>query len=661
MNIIRTMLRLLPLVGLAYTAAALEVTINTERLKGDSANLVTSSIPPSSGDLDGLLEGSPVKWRGGKGKPSRVSLDVVIPRKAQLQRVALTSKAPNKWWAITHVKIVGIHGNKATPLLDKDWYERGKVKTSKTFTLDCEAKGIFDSLRVVLSRPHGFINMELSGIELTYANQVEARVSTHWKAYAVGQTCRGAVSLDSTCETAFDAKLNLFKRVNRQRKLVFSQKISVGNGLTRHNFEFPVSEVGEFTLVPELKTTNSSTKLTLVVDPSEDVQVVPAHSKYFMPIGTAHGSAQSGALGFNVRHDWSRGVFDGTERDRWAKSLEAGLVRSNCGLPIKVAGENTRMINAEGKELKNASFHVPRTLAENVKEAMKYWDGHPGLFEVVYYNEHGYHTWKVKGLCDYNPHALALYRKWLQDKHRTIGKLNTLYKTRYESFATVEPPKQFNRPDAAWFDWMQFRRFSFGEYLKDAYALIKPHLPNTRITPKPINFDYYAVSTANDPWLYQDACDVYGYDLYAFTREGYLDPAMSLDFHRTQLKENQDIHFLESNIGFRRPNQLEKTAADMHLLYWPAFLRGLDGVYFYAWYQSWSQRHSGYWLRMPDGVLTPQGRGAAAVAKGVQTLAPVLKTGKPLGVQAAVYFPWEEISQTPNVAPISALRGATRS
>ena len=33
-------------------------------------------------------------------------------------------------------------------------------------------------------------------------------------------------------------------------------------------------------------------------------------------------------------------------------------------------------------------------------------------------------------------------------------------------------------------------------------------------------------------------------------------------------------------------------------------------------------------------------------------------TGRVLPATAAVYFPWEEISQTPNVAPISALRGA---
>ena len=105
-------------------------------------------------------------------------------------------------------------------------------------------------------------------------------------------------------------------------------------------------------------------------------------------------------------------------------------------------------------------------------------------------------------------------------------------------------------------------------------------------------------------------------------------------------------------------NQTEKSSADMHLLYMPAFLRGLKGVYFYCWHQAWTQNHRGFWLCGPDGVLTPQGRGAAQVAKAAQTLAPVLMTGRVPPATAAVYFPWEEISQTPNVAPISAMRGA---
>lgn len=376
-----------------------------------------------------------------------------------------------------------------------------------------------------------------------------------------------------------------------------------------------------------------------------------------MSVGTAHGSAQSAALGFTVRHDWSdaSGLSD-----RVLSSIvrEQSLSRSNCGVTFETAEDGRYMVNADGETLKNIAMHVPRRLGAETAGVFDELNGHPGLEEIVYYNEHGYHTWHVRGLADYSKHTLRLYRDWLKERYRDISALNRLYGTNCRDFSGIEPPRKFTGPSAAWFDWMEFRRYSVAQYFREAYSLIKPHLPDTPIMPKPINFDYYAVSTAADPWLLRDACDVYGYDIYPFQREGYLDPAMSLDFHRTQVGE-RPLKFLESNFEFRRVNQTEKSSADMHLLYMPAFLRGLKGVYFYCWYQAWTQNHRGFWLCGPDGVLTPQGRGAAQVAKTAQTLAPVLMTGPGFcPATAAVYFPWEEISQTPNVAPISAMRGA---
>ncbi len=613
--------------------------------------LVNCSLKPDAGNIQNLLEEDDVKWSGGKGKPSRVELDVIVNEDHKLKSIELESPSGNKWWYIAHVKIFGVKSGQKTVLLNKDWYNRGNDNSSKKFTLKCEADAFFDKIIIVLSRPHGFINMALSRISLAYQNQVSISVIPRWRAYTVGQLCTGNVKVESSCKNSFgaDLKLAIFG------KTLFQKKITVEPGKTFFPFEFKVDRQGEFKITPELSG-NKENKILLKVS-LEELCGIPPHSKYFMSLGTAHGSAQSGALGFNTRHDWNGKFFVKSGKNELKSVLDSGLVRSNCNLPIEVNGPNAYMVNAKGEKLKRHCFHAPHTLSGNVIKNLEYWDGHPGLYEVVYYNEHGYHTWHVKGLCDYNPYTIKLYHKWLADRYKLLDTLNKLYKTKYRSFSQVEPPKEFNGPDARWFDWMEFRRYSYGEYLKDAYRLLKPHLKKTQITPKPINFDYFTVSTANDPWLYKDACDVFGYDIYPFQREGYMDPAMSLDFHRTQVGDKK-IKFLESNFEFRRANQTEKTADDMHLLYWPAFLRGLDGMYFYCWYQHWSRNHSGFWLRMTDGVLTPQGRGAAAVVKGVQTLSPILKTGHVLGVQAAVYFPWEEISQTPNVAPISALRGA---
>ena len=624
-----------------------------------SAAEITASLEPDKGNLSGLLDGQSIVWSGAKERPAQVQLRISVPPGQRLERIELESKSQNRWWFISKVELSGIKDGKSLILEEKSWYIRNKDESDSIISesLSFELKDEWSDLQLTLFRPHSFIHMELSRMRLVFSNQIDIKTSTNWTAYRIGQNCRGKLTVTANCRVALDGAVELYKVAGNSRVKKVSLPVTIATGTTVFPFEFKLDkDESNFKLEPVLKfATLPHPAPAISIDPSAEIQIKPIRSRYWMPIGTAHGSEQSAALGFNVRHDWG-----GPEKwldSQFREVLGQGLVRSNCNLNFKTDDPNPWMINADGETVKRQSYHVPRYLDEAQVDALKRFDGHPGLFEIVYYNEHGYHTWHVKGLCDYNPATLALYRRWLESQYGKIAKLNQTYSSEWKSFAEVEPPKQFSGASPAWFDWMEFRRFSYGEYLKEAYRLVKPLLPQTRITPKPINFDYYIASTANDPWLYRDACDVFGYDVYPFQREGYLDPAMSLDFHRTQVGK-KDIHFLETNFEFRRPNMTEKTAADMLLLYWPAFLRGLKGAYFYCWYQGWSENHRGFWLREPDGTLTPQGEGAALVAKTVQSLAPVLKSGHVLGIKVAIYFPWEDISQIPNTAPVNALYGA---
>lgn len=595
----------------------------------------------------------PLVWNGGEGQPSSVMLTLKTPAPDQpLLKLMLRSRSINKWWSISEVKLEGVRTDgTAVTLCKQPWYNRGDDNSVKTFELELDpGKQPFPEYRLTLSRPHGYIHMELSGLEPTFANQIRVEAEPVRSACRVGQTVEGKLRFRSTA--AATSGTAVLETVDKNgHTTVWSEPVTIPPGESTTAWSFPAARTGEFRLEVRLE---SGPKL--VSDSPVSLLVLPKQSRYHLPVGTAHGSVQSGALGFNVAHDW-QDTASLTDRQLTGMLKTEKLTSSNCGPQLETEQDGRNMVDADGKTLNCVAMHAPRHLSPDAAARFRALDGHPGLSEIVYYNEHGYHTWRTGGIADYSKYTLVFYRKYLADLYKDISKLNALYGTKYRSFGEIQPPRKFMGPSADWFDWMEFHRVSVAEYFKEAYRLFKPCFPNTPITPKPINFDYYTVSTATDPWLDRDACDVYGYDIYPFQREGYLDPVMSLDYHRTQVG-GKDLQFLESNFEFRRDNQTEKLDSDMHLLYIPAFLHGLRGVYFYCWYQGWSEVHRGFWLRNADGVLTPQGRGAAQVAKAAQTLSPVLMTGKVLPAPAAVYFPWEEISQTPNVAPVSAMRGA---
>ncbi len=624
--------------------ALLPVLLTSLPLAGGGIYEITSSLPPDSGTVEEL----PALWNGGKRKPSNVTLTIRSATAEPLAKVVLHSRSINKWWSISKVTLAGVRNGETVELADQPWYMRGDDNTAKTFSLTLTAGNEpFSEYRLTLYRPHGFIHMELTGLELFFRNRLRLETVPRRTLVRSGGTLAGTVRADNPFPSPAAGRLRLLAN----QKVVWEKSLTIPPGHSEIPWNFSAGSPGEFQLEPQWESQTRSAPVA-----SETIRILPERSPYRMSIGTAHGSAQSGALGFTVRHDWSD-TAGLTDRTLSLIVRNEGLSRSNCGINFETDEDGRFMVNADGEILKNVAMHVPRRLREKTARVLDSLNGHPGLEEVVYYNEHGYHTWHVKGLADYSKHTLRLYRDWLKKRYGHIAKLNQLYGSEFRDFSEVEPPRKFMGPAADWFDWMEFRRCSVAEYFREAYRLLKPHLPDTPLSPKPINFDYYAASTATDPWLFRDACDFYGYDLYPFQREGYLDPVMSLDFHRTQVGDKA-LKFLESNFEFRRVNQTEKTAADMHLLYMPAFLHGLKGVYFYCWHQPWTENHRGFWLRDGDGVLTPQGRGAAQVAKAAQTLAPILMTGRVLPATAAVYFPWEEISQTPNVAPISALRGA---
>lgn len=642
---------------------------------------VECELQPSLGGAEGKvltnrIPGDQVLWRSGENEPASVAVIAKLPQKTKIDHVTLISTSPNWWCWVPHVKLYAREDadGEWRHVSDHDWYVRkpdsDEPQHTRQYVLNIPLGNTsISEVKVELHRPNGWVIMPLSEIELHAANAVEADVLPDWQACHTGQTLKGKIRfVNDSKETAkgFSAKLNVL-RGESVEAVCWEKTFDLPPGTKEFPFTYQPSTPGKVVLQPMVSSDRRG--IPVYSFSSEPIEIVPPTSKYWFPIGTCCDGPTAPYYGFTVKHNWYYPPEETswtTGPDQYASSLESGMIESEChtaGFDFTVPENQTHLVRANGEPLiggfSPVSHHLPSyQLEKQLAGRLEFWNGHPGLYQYVYNNEQCYANWITQGLVDYNPHAISAFQKYLADTHSSIAKLNALYRTKYKDFSEIQPPRNYQGPSPDWFDWMQFRRQGLANHMVRSYKLIKPHFSQGNLTFKGIQIgDFFVASTAIDPWLWRDGGDVYGFDLYPWCRDGYMEAAFGLDFHRTQV-DGKPIQFLESNIGYWRPGVMPRDAMDFNRNYWPAFLRGLRGCYWFQWYSPWNKGERRYWLSDEDGSLFETGEEATRMAKQVQTLAPVLNFARPLGVEVAMYYPWEEIDQTPNIAPMNALRGA---
>ncbi|MEA2063295.1 MAG: beta-galactosidase [Gemmatimonadota bacterium] len=110
------------------------------------------------------------------------------------------------------------------------------------------------------------------------------------------------------------------------------------------------------------------------------------------------------------------------------------------------------------------SPHIRQAVLEYMKRRYNEWKHNPHLL----YNIMAY---ELTYIC-YCETSQRMFRSWLQDKHQSIGKLNSIWGTGYRSFDEITAPATLHsRPvddvnRAAWYDWACFNSRRFTDYLK---------------------------------------------------------------------------------------------------------------------------------------------------------------------------------------------------
>lgn len=104
------------------------------------------------------------------------------------------------------------------------------------------------------------------------------------------------------------------------------------------------------------------------------------------------------------------------------------------------------------------------------------------MFQVC--NEVGVFQW-LSGKIDYNPSIKKLYKKFIEDKYKSIDHFNKIYGTVYSSFNEIEPPIgiiETKQQYCAYYDFHLFFRHFYALYLDTLITRIKSYNVQVQFT-----------------------------------------------------------------------------------------------------------------------------------------------------------------------------------
>ena len=137
-------------------------------------------------------------------------------------------------------------------------------------------------------------------------------------------------------------------------------------------------------------------------------------------------------------------------------------------------------------------LHVPQAVRDMpAADRVAFWKVH---------NEFGYHSDKI---FDYSDGTIAVYRKWLQERYRSIEELNRRWQTSYAGFDAIDPPRtDLMKQLPNWLEWRRFTSWNFGDYFKTTGDLVRSVVPGARVSD-----NFYIISPLQ------------GWDLFELSRQ----------------------------------------------------------------------------------------------------------------------------------------------
>ncbi len=163
-----------------------------------------------------------------------------------------------------------------------------------------------------------------------------------------------------------------------------------------------------------------------------------------------------------------------------------------------------------------ASEEVRRQMEVDFPAYLNELKGSGNVIGLNLHNEPGLH-WLTDRIFDYSPPAIGKFRAWLKDRYGTVERLNEAWGAAFDSFDSVEPPREEPPVQnlAAWLDWRRANVDFIRAFLQWETVLARrtwPGLPVTTNMAGPL--DWWHPWRCADNFLFTQGMDVAGVDIY---------------------------------------------------------------------------------------------------------------------------------------------------
>lgn len=240
---------------------------------------------------------------------------------------------------------------------------------------------------------------------------------------------------------------------------------------------------------------------------------------------------------------------------------------------------------------------------------------------------------KIGDMLDFNPHAIAAFRRWLAEKYDGIDALNVAWNRNYQSFDEAEIPRTRNTFNDL-VDWRMFFVHTLGQHVRRRFEIAE----EVDAGRHPLMCHHVflqgfpTVSTANDPWNVGQYGDLHGHT--------QMDDPMMSDVLRSCARGKPVISAeMLMLMGYTLDLPETISADDIKRHVFTGLAANLKGFLFWQYRPEMLGREAPTWgLAHLDGSSTPWLEDFAGIGRVLQEHAGFVLDSAPKQAEVAVLY-----------------------
>ncbi len=258
----------------------------------------------------------------------------------------------------------------------------------------------------------------------------------------------------------------------------------------------------------------------------------------------------------------------------------------------------------------------------------------------------GYDIWNETMFTSFDRFTLELFRRWLEEKYRTIERLNEVWNQSYRGWAEIGFEQWTWASVMPVVDYHQFRKANVAQILRSWRAQLQELDPDRPC----IADNIHSMITADahyerpqDDWSVAREADIFGISFYPKNRQPEMDPAERWEVFAGVRGAAGDRGFWVSELQSHNQSMFNPFnvvhANDLLMWNWEAIANGATGIIYWKWRPFLrGLQTGGRGLINSQGELTERASAAGGIAAVVESMSSDLASAQPRPARVAILY-----------------------